>query len=85
RFLQRWLAPEAVESKGYSMAADMYSFGVLMWEIWSLGATPYAQVSDDKVPLQITSQHLLPCPPGCPPSAFDLMRQCWEYRPSARP
>ncbi|EDQ84123.1 uncharacterized protein MONBRDRAFT_30570, partial [Monosiga brevicollis MX1] len=68
-FIQRWLAPEAVESRSYSMAADMYSFGV----------------SRDKLAIQITSQQLLPCPPGCPAAAYDLMRQCWNYYPSARP
>ena len=42
----RWTAPEAIQQCKYTSACDVWSFGVLLWEIWSLGSKPYISLSD---------------------------------------
>jgi serine/threonine protein kinase len=45
--LTRWMAPELITSKQHTLASDVYSFGILLWEAWSLGGLPYPDIEGD--------------------------------------
>uniref|UniRef100_A0A673MRF4 Inactive tyrosine-protein kinase 7 n=1 Tax=Sinocyclocheilus rhinocerous TaxID=307959 RepID=A0A673MRF4_9TELE len=81
----RWLPSEAVFEDDFSTKTDVWSFGVLMWEVFSFGELPYAELADDKVleALQEGKLKLSP-PPGCPSRVFKLMVRCWAASPKDR-
>uniref|UniRef100_A0A673VJC9 receptor protein-tyrosine kinase n=1 Tax=Salmo trutta TaxID=8032 RepID=A0A673VJC9_SALTR len=69
----RWTAPEAFQHRKFSSASDVWSFGVLMWEVMSYGERPYWDMSNQEV-----NQYRLPAPHNCPPALHSLMLQCWQ-------
>ncbi|CAI8021519.1 Ephrin type-A receptor 4a (Fragment) [Geodia barretti] len=81
----KWTAPEALHYKKYSTASDVWSFGVLMYEIWSLGASPYFLMTNNEVYDKIQSGYRLPPPPGCPRAVYQTMIGCWHPEPHSRP
>ncbi|XP_051978070.1 inactive tyrosine-protein kinase 7-like [Xyrauchen texanus] len=81
----RWLPSEAVFEDDFSTKTDVWSFGVLMWEVFGLGELPYAELADDKVLEALQEGKLKLCPPqGCPSRVFKLMVRCWAGSPKDR-
>ena len=72
-----WTAPEALERQVFSEQTDVWSFGILLHEIWSMGAEPYAGMTTFQAWAKIVGGYRLPCPPDCPESVFIIMRDCW--------
>eukprot|EP00127_Corallochytrium_limacisporum_P004888 Clim_evm32s191 gene=Clim_evmTU32s191 len=81
----RWTAPEALKYRRFSSATDVWSFGVLLWEMYSYGERPYKDMRNEEVVAAIDSGYALPKPEGCPPVMHDLMLQCWRLDPDERP
>uniref|UniRef100_A0A5F8GAV8 Tyrosine-protein kinase n=1 Tax=Monodelphis domestica TaxID=13616 RepID=A0A5F8GAV8_MONDO len=81
----KWTAPEALNYGRYSSESDVWSFGILLWETFSLGASPYSNLSNQQTRELIEKGGRLPCPDLCPDAVFRLMEQCWAYDPSQRP
>ncbi|XP_062304162.1 inactive tyrosine-protein kinase 7a [Osmerus eperlanus] len=82
----RWLPAEAVFEDDYSTKTDVWSFGVLMWEVFSLGEMPHAALADDKVLEELReAKGKLPLPQGCPSRVYKLMVRCWAPSPKDRP
>ena len=82
----RWAAPEALELGKYSEASDVWSFGILAYEIWTNAACPYGDWTNQQVWLQVSTGYRLPCPDTCPRPTYDLlMHACWAAAPTARP
>lgn len=81
----KWTAPEAVHYKTYTTASDVWSFGCVMYEIWSLGRKPFEENSNQEALQLIDSGYRLPPPPGCPKAIYKLMMQCWNSEKSSRP
>ncbi|UYV63820.1 FES [Cordylochernes scorpioides] len=79
-----YLAQESCSGK-YTSLCDVWSFGVLMWEIFSLGGTPYSGLPNAKAREMIDSGYRLPSPEHTPAPVYELMLQCWEYEPDRRP
>ncbi|XP_024911331.1 ephrin type-A receptor 6-like isoform X2 [Cynoglossus semilaevis] len=81
----RWTAPEAITYGKFSSASDIWSYGVVMWEVMSYGERPYWEMSNQDVILSIEEGYRLPAPIGCPLSFHQLMLHCWQKEPSQRP
>merc|ERR550514_917294 len=81
----RWCAPEVIESQKFSMASDVWSFGVLLGEIFSDGLRPYNDLSDRQVVDMLNEGARMKRPPNCPDEAYELMRTCFETSPADRP
>jgi serine/threonine protein kinase len=82
----KWTSLEALQYQKYSKASDVWSFGVLLYEIWSLGAVPYEGMRALEIIDFLKSGRRLSPPPGCPRAIYELMIQSWHpdaaYRPS---
>uniref|UniRef100_A0A2I3H4F1 Tyrosine-protein kinase Fes/Fps n=1 Tax=Nomascus leucogenys TaxID=61853 RepID=A0A2I3H4F1_NOMLE len=82
----KWTAPEALNYGRYSSESDVWSFGILLWETFSLGASPYPNLSNQQTREFVRRvRGRLPCPELCPDAVFRLMEQCWAYEPGQRP
>ena len=57
----------------FSEASDVWSFGVVLWEIWSYGRQPYEAIPNQQVIELIANRHLLECPPTCPTNIYRLV------------
>ncbi|XP_004930552.2 tyrosine-protein kinase Fer isoform X1 [Bombyx mori] len=81
----KWTAPEALNFGKYTSLCDVWSYGVLMWEIFAKGDTPYAGMSNSRAREKIDTGYRMPAPEGCPEDVYALMLRCWEYEPDKRP
>ncbi|XP_052528223.1 tyrosine-protein kinase Fes/Fps isoform X2 [Tympanuchus pallidicinctus] len=81
----KWTAPEALNYGRYSSESDVWSFGILLWEAFSLGAVPYANLTNQQTREAIEQGVRLEPPEQCPEDAYRLMQRCWEYDPRRRP
>ncbi|CAK1587076.1 unnamed protein product [Parnassius mnemosyne] len=81
----KWTAPEALNFGKYTSLCDVWSYGVLMWEIFSKGDTPYAGMSNSRAREKIDTGYRMPAPEGCSEEVYALMLRCWEYEAEKRP
>ncbi|XP_071794590.1 tyrosine-protein kinase CSK-like [Asterias amurensis] len=81
----KWTAPEAVRNKHYSTKSDVWSYGILLWELYSFGRVPYPRVPADNVIVFVEDGSRMQPPDDCPDSIFDVMLKCWELNPTKRP
>ena len=82
----KWTAPEAALYNHYSMKSDVWSFGIVLYEIITYGRTPYAGfVTRDILEAVSEGGYRMPCPPNCPPKLYDIMLDCWSQEPDNRP
>ncbi|XP_070547625.1 fibroblast growth factor receptor-like [Ptychodera flava] len=80
----RWMAPEVLSGNAYTIGSDVWSFGVLLWEVFSLGDNPYDTIQDDDVKDFIGRGQRLEIPQGCTESVYQLMTSCWTEIPAER-
>ena len=80
----RWLAPEVIQQQQWSSKSDVWSFGCLMWEVFSGGQRPYTGFVDQEVIGLVTSGHVLPRTDQCPAIVYDVMTECWKRPSSSR-
>lgn len=81
----RWMPPEALLYGKFTVKSDVWSYGVLMWEIYSYACQPFGGVSNYEVIDRIKAGQILDCPDLCPASVFDIMKTCWTKVPQRRP
>lgn len=82
----RWMPPESLFQNIYSCQSDVWSYGVLLWEIFSLGNSPYPELpSISHFYPALKKGHRMSRPPHAPQNIFDLMTRCWEEEPQSRP
>ncbi|XP_056130568.1 ephrin type-A receptor 2a isoform X2 [Lampris incognitus] len=81
----RWTAPEAIEYRKFTSASDVWSFGIVMWEVMAFGERPYWDMSNHEVMKVINEAFRLPAPMDCPSAVYQLMLQCWLHDRSKRP
>ncbi|XP_037027004.1 tyrosine-protein kinase Fer isoform X3 [Bradysia coprophila] len=81
----KWTAPEALNFGKYTSLCDVWSYGILMWEIFTGGDTPYTGMSNSRARERIDSGYRMPAPDNTPQEMHRLMLKCWSYEPEARP
>ncbi|KAK6308108.1 hypothetical protein J4Q44_G00213790 [Coregonus suidteri] len=81
----RWTAPEAIAYRKFTSASDVWSFGIVMWEVMAFGERPYWDMSNCEVMKAINEAFRLPAPMDCPSAVYQLMLQCWLQDRSKRP
>ncbi|XP_061588017.1 ephrin type-A receptor 4b isoform X1 [Cololabis saira] len=81
----RWTAPEAIAYRKFTSASDVWSYGIVMWEVISYGERPYWEMSNQDVIKAIDEGYRLPAPMDCPVVLHQLMLDCWEKARSDRP
>lgn len=80
----RWMSPETLQTKTFDKSNDVWSFGVLLWELFSYAEKPYGNFSDKEAMNLISSGQLLTCPDDCPASLYSLMKDCWTIKSTER-
>lgn len=81
----RWTAPEACNFRKYSYASDVWSYGVLAWEVLTFGERPYWNWENTEVIKANKEQYRLPPPFNCPDCLYKLMLRCWQDDRTLRP
>ena len=81
----RWMPPEAITYATFTAASDVYSFGIVLWEIFTFGTQPYESIPNEDVVSHILKPEVLKQPIGCPNTMYEIMMQCWNYHSKNRP
>uniref|UniRef100_A0AAQ5XZ14 receptor protein-tyrosine kinase n=1 Tax=Amphiprion ocellaris TaxID=80972 RepID=A0AAQ5XZ14_AMPOC len=82
----KWMAPESIFQCVYTLQSDVWSYGVLLWEIFSLGKSPYPNVSvDTNFYKMIKDGGHMRRPDFAPAEMYHLMTLCWSLEPTDRP
>lgn len=82
----RWMSPEAIRDHAFSSKSDVWSFGVILWEIGTLGSFPYANIqNDDLMRYLIQDKCRLACPNIVSHDIYKIMCSCWNTVPHNRP
>lgn len=82
----KWMAPEAIKSNHFTKSTDIWSFGIVVWEIVTKGGKPHEHMEVTEAKIQIRDYFLTPAiPPGTDPTMEVIMTQCWYKDPDMRP
>lgn len=81
----RWTAPEAIAFRKFTSTSDVWSYGVVLWEVMSYGERPYWNWSNQDVIKSIEKGYRLPAPMDCPEALYQLMLDCWQKQRTHRP
>lgn len=82
----KWMAPETIFDRVYTIQSDVWSFGVLLWEIFSLGASPYPGVKiDEEFCRRLKEGTRMRAPDYTTPEMYQTMLDCWHEDPNQRP
>uniref|UniRef100_A0A7N4V2S1 Tyrosine-protein kinase n=1 Tax=Sarcophilus harrisii TaxID=9305 RepID=A0A7N4V2S1_SARHA len=85
KFPIKWTAPEAALFGRFTIKSDVWSFGILLTELITKGRVPYPGMNNREVLEQVERGYRMQCPPGCPPSLYEIMEQCWRQVAEERP
>ncbi|XP_077980930.1 angiopoietin-1 receptor-like isoform X2 [Glandiceps talaboti] len=81
----RWMAIESLNYSVYTTKSDVWSFGILLWEIITLGGTPYPGLTCAELYQQLPRGYRMARPLNCEDEVYEIMRHCWRERPYDRP
>ncbi|XP_065223346.1 plexin-A4-like [Planococcus citri] len=82
----KWMAPEALTHLQFTTQSDVWSYGILLWEILTVGGVPYPAFTDMKKLIRdLKSGYRLEQPSNCSLKTYNLMRECWHSLPEQRP
>ncbi|XP_077135864.1 mast/stem cell growth factor receptor Kit isoform X1 [Ranitomeya variabilis] len=82
----KWMAPESIFHCVYTFESDVWSYGILLWEIFSLGSSPYPRIPvDSKFYKMIKDGYRMLSPECAPDELYDIMKSCWNSDPVKRP
>jgi hypothetical protein len=69
----------------FSSASDVWSFGVLLWELFSKASHPYVGMTNAEATEKVIDGYRLSQPKQCPPEIYEIMVDCWQEKPDKRP
>uniref|UniRef100_A0A8C1Q7D5 Mast/stem cell growth factor receptor Kit n=1 Tax=Cyprinus carpio TaxID=7962 RepID=A0A8C1Q7D5_CYPCA len=82
----KWMSPESIFECVYTFESDVWSYGILLWEIFSLGSSPYPGMPvDSKFYKMIKEGYRMESPEFAPSEMFEIMHSCWDADPFKRP
>ncbi len=81
----KWLAPESIEKLIFNSKTDVWSYGVLVWELFTRGITPYPQIDNNYIFHHLKQGNRLPKPQCCSKSMYVFLSKCWSENPKSRP
>eukprot|EP00730_Choanoeca_flexa_P000023 TRINITY_DN10008_c0_g1_i1.p1 TRINITY_DN10008_c0_g1~~TRINITY_DN10008_c0_g1_i1.p1 ORF type:complete len:1147 (+),score=361.22 TRINITY_DN10008_c0_g1_i1:385-3441(+) len=85
RLAVKWIPPDALQSKRFGEPTDVWALGVFLWELYSMGKTPYSEFPVPEVPGRVTKGYRLARPDPCPEPIYDLMLKMWASDLKDRP
>ncbi|KAM5572055.1 hypothetical protein ABKV19_012230 [Rosa sericea] len=81
----RWMAPEMIKEKHHTKKVDVYSFGIVLWELLT-ALTPFDNMTPEQAAFAVSQKNARPpLPPTCPAAFSSLINRCWSSRPEKRP
>lgn len=81
----RWMAPESLKDGVFTSQSDVWSYGVVLWEMATLASQPYQGLSNEQVLKYVINDGIMEKPENCPDRLYALMKLCWAKNPKARP
>ncbi|CAH1796561.1 unnamed protein product [Owenia fusiformis] len=81
----RWMAPESLYDGKFTNMSDVWSYGVVLWEMATLAAQPYQGLANEEVLKFVIDGHVMEPPDGCPRKLYDIMSMCWRFSAKSRP
>lgn len=81
----RWSPVESIVHNQFTHASDVWSFGIVLWEIFTFGMRPYYKMTQEEVVNYVRQGKVLCCPDNTPSEVYELMRICWNQEPNSRP
>uniref|UniRef100_A0A671WMV0 receptor protein-tyrosine kinase n=1 Tax=Sparus aurata TaxID=8175 RepID=A0A671WMV0_SPAAU len=82
----KWMAPESIFDCVYTVQSDVWSYGILLWEIFSLGKSPYPSMAvDSRFYKMVKRGYQMSQPDFAPPEIYTIMKMCWNLEPTERP
>ncbi|KAL6722669.1 hypothetical protein Aduo_017774 [Ancylostoma duodenale] len=81
----KWMALEALDSHMYTVESDVWSYGILLWEIMTMGGTPYPTIAMPQLYSVLKGGYRMEPPQKCPGEIYDLMVSCWQEKREKRP
>eukprot|EP00076_Gallus_gallus_P048820 XP_422674.6 tyrosine-protein kinase RYK [Gallus gallus] len=81
----RWMALESLVNNEFSSASDVWAFGVTLWELMTLGQTPYVDIDPFEMAAYLKDGYRIAQPINCPDELFAVMACCWALDPEERP
>ena len=81
----RWQAPECIQFERFTSSSDVWAFGVLLWELFTLGGEPYPGIVCHDLLAYLRTGERLNYPNSCPEEVYNLMLTCWCMTPTERP
>ncbi|KAM7006557.1 macrophage-stimulating protein receptor-like [Tautogolabrus adspersus] len=81
----KWMAIESLQTQKFTIKSDVWSYGILMWELLTRGASPYPNVDPYDITHYLLKGRRLPQPQFCPDSLYSIILTCWDPEPECRP
>ncbi|XP_061427258.1 proto-oncogene tyrosine-protein kinase receptor Ret isoform X1 [Lethenteron reissneri] len=81
----KWMAIESLFEHMYTSQSDVWSFGILLWEIMTLGGTPYPGIPPERLFNLLKTGYRMEKPENCSDDLYGLMQRCWTHDPARRP
>uniref|UniRef100_A0A914CIT2 receptor protein-tyrosine kinase n=2 Tax=Acrobeloides nanus TaxID=290746 RepID=A0A914CIT2_9BILA len=81
----KWMAPEALDKNMYTVYSDVWSYGIVLWEVMTLGGTPYPSIAMPQLYNILKQGYRMESPHNCPEEIYGVMVMCWQEKPETRP
>ncbi|KAH9519997.1 hypothetical protein Btru_071432 [Bulinus truncatus] len=81
----KWMAPESLYAQIYTTKSDVWSYGIVLWEVVTLGASPYPGIPPERLFPLLSTGYRMDRPEDCPDELYAIMQKCWKAEPENRP